>query len=523
MHSLIEVLTDVYRDSILLMRVSKEVESNDKINQVLAVMGTPANLSLIEETGFTLPPDLQVGPNDLLIVIQGKDDHVTKKAKEQFLDLIEPSADVITAGEIIPQSISDAIKIHPESNIAVISVPGDFAAYTAREALQNGLHVFLFSDGVSLEDEIKLKEYARKNNLLMMGPDCGTALISGVGLGFANKVPSGPVGIIAASGTGAQALSSSLADVGVSHVIGCGSRDLKKEVGAITALQGISALGMNPGTKVIVVVSKPADLDIVESLRRELERTGKPHVLCFLGLPIGNQSSTSKRIEVSNLDEAVSATQFLLGRGPRKHRVFSQEIKIIEQIIQQAVERIPAERKFVRGLFGGGTFCYEAIVVSQSILSNIYSNLDFRNIVSKLEDPWKSEGHCFVDLGEDTFTRGRPHPMIDRRITQARIKQEANNPETAVILLDFILGYGAHNDPVGAVINDIREAIKICPVVASISGTENDPQDRNRQMRLLEDEGVIVLPSNAQAALTASLIAVRKVPSGLGMDLERDL
>src|SRR5690606_14776291 len=122
--------------------------------------------------------------------------------------------------------------------------PGVYAAFEAFRALENNLNVMMFSDNVTVEDEIKLKDLAVKKDLLMMGPDCGTAIINGVGLCFANKIKRGPIGLVAASGTGLQEVTVLIDQFGggISQAIGVGGRDLSKDVMGRMTLHAINAL-----------------------------------------------------------------------------------------------------------------------------------------------------------------------------------------------------------------------------------------------------------------------------------------
>jgi succinyl-CoA synthetase alpha subunit len=403
----------------------------------------------------------------------------------------------------------------PQANLAIISVPGQYAAAEAWEALRNGLHVFLFSDNVPLKDEIALKRYAADHGLLMMGPDCGTAILNGVALGFANVVPRGPVGIVAAAGTGLQEVSTLLArrDVGISQAIGTGGRDLKDAVGGIAMLEGLKALQADPATEVLVLVSKPPAPGVA---RRVLEQVGagdKPTVVCFLGgdpAPIAAVGA----IPAATLQEtAYLAAAEVEGQVDSPvDEVIERETVDLQARALELKEGLSFQQRYLRGLFSGGTLATEALVVWKGIVGHVHSNVPLEPHLA-LEDSTRSQGHCAVDLGADEFTRGRPHPMIDPDLRIRRLMAEAADPEVAVIVLDVVLGYGAHPDPAHELGAAIREARSHAAgegrelfVVASVTGTEQDPQGLSRQVRALEEAGAIVTSCNAAAARLAGFI-----------------
>ncbi len=388
----------------------------------------------------------------------------------------------------------------------VISVPGAYAAREARKALEQGKHVFIFSDNVPVEQEVELKQLARERGRLVMGPDCGTSLIGGVGIGFANRVRRGPIGVVGASGTGIQEFTSLVhqAGSGISHAIGTGSHDLSDAVGGITTLMGIDALEADPATRVIAIVSKPAGNNTLEGLIERIQSCKKPVIGCFLGLRDRLQGVGENFHQAMTIDEAV---QMALQYGQGAHKLVEGRKQFtMQEAIQQEVANWRPGQRYLRGLFAGGTFCYQTQQVLRDAGLAAYSNapLDKRY---KLENPEVSLEHSVIDLGDDHFTQGKPHPMIDATERRKRILAEAADPEVAILLLDFILGYVSSPDPVGDLIEAIREAKAIAAlrggsltVVASICGTDQDPQGLDRQKKLLEQAGVLVFSSNFQAA-----------------------
>jgi len=408
-----------------------------------------------------------------------------------------------------PRSIEMALAAEPAASLALISTPGEYAAAEAEKALRSGLDVMLFSDNVSLEDEVALKNLARASGRIVMGPDCGTAIIHGVPLAFANVVRRGPIGCVAASGTGLQQVTC-LVDrlgLGISQAIGTGSHDLHQAVGGITMLAGIRALGGDPSTKVIVLISKPPAPAVARTVLRAASRAGKPVVVNFVGAAPDSIRGANLYPVVTLEEAAQAAVALARGRKPAPQRAPRLRVKR---------PRFAATQRYVRGLFSGGTFCYEASLLLGERLGRVWSNAPLR-AEDRLDDVWKSREHTLVDLGDDEFTRGRPHPMIDHRLRNERMVKEAADPQTAVILFDVVLGHGAHADPAAAMAPAIQAARKrasagrrVIAFVGSVCGTPADPQDLRRQEAALRAAGVTLAPSNAAAVrLAAKLVAGR--------------
>jgi succinyl-CoA synthetase alpha subunit len=421
-------------------------------------------------------------------------------------------------GEFKPRTIRGALSTNPAANVAVISVAGRYATDEAWDALSHGLHVLLFSDNVSLDDEIALKKYAREQGLLLMGPGAGTTILNNVALGFANVLPRGPVGIVSAAGTGLQEVSTLLArhGVGLSQGIGTGGRDLKKEVGGIMMLEALKALQQDEGTSVIVLISKPPAEDVVRLILDQVAASVKPTVICFLGGDTSALENIPNVIPARTLYEcALRAVQLVRPEiGDVKASLETENMRLAEQAKSLKAKR-NAKQRYLRGLFSGGTLCYEAQVIWEKILEDqMYSNAPLPG-GSTLPDSTKSYQHTAVDLGEEEFTVGRPHPMIDNDLRVRRILQEARDPEVAVIMLDVVIGYGAHPDPASELGQAARDAQKLARdegreliFVASVTGTEEDPQSLSKTTSMLERAGVIVCDSNSAAArLTALFVS----------------
>lgn len=510
------VIKNLYRDSVSLMQFSEKLRALDGIKQASAVMATENNISLLVGAGLlaaAVPPS----PNDLLLVVEGRDEPSTGTALDMAEAMLKTKS--VEAGEgsvgvrrVPLRSIEMGLQSMPSANFVLISTPGEYAAAEARKALQLGLHVMMFSDNVSMQEEIPLKQYAREHGLLVMGPDCGTAIINGVPLGFANVVRRGDIGVVAASGTGLQQVTSLIDRFGggVSQAIGTGGHDLKSEVGGITMLQGIEALTADPATNVILLVSKPPSPDVMKKVLEKAAQSGKPVVVEFIGadpagIPGGNI------VGVKTLEDAATAA-VLLSKG-KPVRKFSHALPArCKALVAPAQKKLKKSQKYIRGLFSGGTFCYETVLLLSEALGKVYSNTPIRKDET-IPNVWKSLEHTVIDLGDDLFTQGRPHPMIDFRLRNDRIVQEAKDPETAVILLDIVLGYGSNMDPAGELLPAIREGQKTAwkarrklVFIGSVCGTDSDPQNLSRQESMLRDAGVILTESNAQAARLAAAI-----------------
>lgn len=493
-----------YYDSVFLMRIASTLNDVPGVSQSAAVMATDANKELLAEIGISGEALKGATPNDLVVAVIAEYPAVV----ENLLGTIDERLQNVSSTKKSTRfrSIDEASVANPDSNLVVISVPGSYAAREARKALEHGKHVFIFSDNVPVEQEVEIKQLARDQGQLVMGPDCGTSLISGVGIGFANQVRRGPIGAVGVSGTGLQEFTSLVhqAGAGISHAIGTGSHDLSDTVGGITTLMGLDALEADPATRVIAIISKPAGPGTLQRLFDRIRVCSKPVVGCFLGLERLHQDLGPQFHQALTIDEAVELALHL-GIGESKKGVTEQHERS-QSIIQEEISGWREEQKYLRGLFAGGTFCYQTQQVMRDAGFTAYSNapLDKRY---KLENPEASLEHSVIDLGDDHFTQGKPHPMIDATQRRKRILEEAEDPEVAVLLLDFILGYIASPDPVG----DLIEAIQTAKgkavrrggrltVVASICGTDQDPQGLDRQKRLLEQAGVLVFPSNYQAA-----------------------
>ena len=504
------IIANLYRDSVSLMKISATVSALPGVAQASCIMATPANLDLLREAGL-LDTDIDAGPNEVLVAIEAEDDDALAAALEAAeAELRKEPESLARAREAAiepPRSQEMALDSLVAANLALIATPGPFAAAEASKALRLGLNAMVFSDNVAIDDEIELKMFAEQAGLMVLGPDCGTAVIDGVPLGFANVVRRGDIGVVAASGTGLQQVICLVDDAGggISQAIGTGGRDLDARVGGVTMMRAIKALADDPDTAAIVLISKPPAPEVAASVMDLATASSKPIVACLFGADPGQFAGGNVHPAATLEDAAAAALALARGEQPSG----GEDTAALEALIAQAPRVAPGQR-YLRGLYSGGTFCYEALSLLGGRLDAMRSNTSFPS-ASRVNDPWHSEGHTVLDLGDDLFTRGRPHPMIDHRLRNERLIQEAADPETAVVLLDVVLGHGAHDDPAAAMAPALAEAQQqnggsAPALVGFVCGTEADPQGLSRQKAALSEAGVLLANSNAEAVRLAAAI-----------------
>ena len=489
-----EIRSGAYYDSVVLMHLQRSLSEQPGILDAGVVMGTDANKDVLAQSNLLVNEVKGAGVNDLIIVVKGEDESSAETAIGKVDELIAARRSGGVDQEYRSQSLESASKRLPNAQWILISVPGRYAAGVTRQALGLNKHVFLYSDNVSLEDEISLKQEAASKGLLVMGPDCGTAIVNGVGLGFANKVRRGPIGVVAASGTGLQQVTVRIHQMGggLTHALGTGGRDLSEAVNAITARQSLDLLRRDPDTKVIVLVSKPPSPKVADELIQAARLVGKPVVVDFIGY-----ATVMRKIDnvtfVTTFDEAAELA-----------------VQLSKTVEQKNENLDPAKfssgQRYLRGLFSGGTLAYEAQLILRDYLPAVYSNAPLKKEL-RLADSLTSQEHTLIDLGEDEFTVGRLHPMMDNDLRIRRLDKEAGDPQVAVILLDVVLGYGAHPNPASELAPAIAKARKIAEdggryleVVAVVSGTDEDPQNMATQIQALKEAGAVVATSNDVAA-----------------------
>ncbi|MGD9529826.1 protein FdrA [Pseudonocardia sp.] len=506
----VTVKRETYVDSVVQLFGTRAMRDVDGVDWAAAAMATPANLETLRAEGFDLADlaDIETaGANDLFLAVRATSDEAVAAARaaaeSAMFSADERGGDHGgEAAERPVRSLAEALARAPGSNVAVVSVPGDYAALEAHKALSAGLDVLLFSDNVPVEEEVELKDRATRLGRLVMGPGAGTAMLGRTCLGFANVVKPGRVAVVAAAGTGAQE-AAGLVDrwgLGVSHVIGLGGRDLTSAIGGRMALSAVRTLVADPGTDVVLLVSKPPAVEVARAV--VAAAAGKPLVAALIGVPAEFGAPPGATVTRTLEAGAVAAVAAAGGQAPDPAEGLVERVAV-------AAAALGPERTLVRGLYSGGTLCYESLVVLADVLGPVYSNTP---IDKSLGLPAPPGAHVCLDLGEEEYTKGRPHPMIDPEARIALLKEEGADPAVAAILLDVVLGYGAHADPAG-------ELAPICAeitadggpqVVVYVLGTEGDPQGYAAQRKAFEQAGCVVTDTAARAALAAAALATRK-------------
>jgi len=516
-----EIRSGAYYDSVILMQLQRSLAGLPGVVDAGVIMGTNANKELLEQSDLLVPEIQSSSPDDMVIVIKAENEDAVQSALDSVDELLAARRSSGVDEEFLPKSLETAAQMLPESGWVLVSVPGRYAAGVTQQALDLNKHVFLYSDNVTLMDEIRLKGNAAEKGLIVMGPDCGTAIINGVGLGFANKVRRGTIGLVAGSGTGLQQVTSRIHQFGggITHALGTGGRDLSEQVGAVTARQGLSLLSRDDETRVIVLVSKPPARSVADELVKAAREIGKPVVVDFIGY------ATARR----QVDNVYFATSF--DDAANLAVKLAAEKDIGEKIEKFDLSVFSSGQRYLRGLFSGGTLAYEALLVLEGYLPEVYSNVPLDKKY-RLEDSLVSQDHSILDLGEDEFTVGRLHPMMDNDLRLRRLEMEAEDPEVAILLLDVVLGYGAHPDPASELApaiqsarNSAGKAGRYLEVIAVVSGTDEDPQDLNAQIDQLEQAGAKVFTSNDEAAsyagrMAASLNQIASFPEDEPADVD---
>ncbi len=488
-----------YQDSINLMLLTNAINEIEGVEKSQIMMGTDANKDILLNVGLLSEEAKGASPNDMVIVVSAEDESVMEKVMEKtkaFLEDLSVSDKKATVMEA--SNWEEALKLMPDANVALFSIPGEYGAPEMETALERGLHVFSFTDNISIEDEIRLKKMAHEKGLLMMGPDCGTGIISSIPIAFTNVVKPGNIGIIGASGTGIQEVTAIIDRLGGGcvHAIGTGGRDLNEKVGAITVKDAILALEVHDATDVIVVISKPPAKAVRDEVVTLLQSCTKPVVAIFLGeKPTHHEGN----VYLAHTLEETARIALDLAEGRPVERQYMQSVEIGN------VEVLPAD-KTVKGLYSGGTLAAEAgMLISEA--------LELGGLIKEEGYILNTKGYEVLDLGDDMYTQGKPHPMIDPEVRIQKIKQYGAEPQTGVILLDVVLGYGCHPDMASAlipVIKDVKRAAqnanRALHFVATVVGTKQDPQDYNAAVETLKSAGVLVAESNEQAVRMALML-----------------
>ncbi len=486
-----------YVDSVTLMGISDKVLVLPGVSNAETMMATAANQSLLKMLGYDLPEE--VTGNDLVIAITADTEESCNAAVETVRNIIDRK----NVEHFVQYGNLSEIDLREDPyDLCQISLPGEYAAAEAKKALEMGMDLFIFSDNVTIEEELELKQLGKKLGKLVMGPDAGVALLNGVALAAGSIIKDGPIGIVAASGSGAQEVGCIIekCGLGVSKIIGTGGRDLYPQIGGITMIEGIHRMEADPNTEVIVLVSKLADLGVMDKVLSVADKCQKPVVVIFLG---SNEAlfEGHKVYATFSLEACALKAVELAGGSVRD---FGMNDAQIAELARDSVARLDVQRKYFRGLYCGGTFTEEALqyfgshnakVKLKSNLSNCYS--------TKLADSEVSEGHAILDLGAEDFTAKAPHPVFDPSLRLARLCQELQDPEVGVVLIDFITGPGVAADPITAFARECSKHPEIV-FISSICGSMGDPQNVEEKEKLLLDAGVIVMKSNYQSAKLAS-------------------
>jgi len=487
----VKVVANRYADSVKLMGIAREARERDGIDGCELAMGTPANLAVLGARGVRA----DAGPSDLIIAVQAADPDAARAAVAEAEAALAGGSGAGAApaggGRARPaaRSLVAAARRLERPNVALVSVAGEYAALEAHRALTAGMHVFLFSDHVSLEDELELKRRAAGLGRLVMGPGCGTAMLGGIGLGFMNVVTAGPVGIVAAAGTGAQEAACLLEDagVGVSQIVGVGGRDLSGDVGGLMFRQGMRMLAQDDATETLLLVSKPPAEAVARSLAADVPE-GKRVVAAFVGWEGGEAPFEIHRtLEAGALAAA--------GAAPADSSGLEAEVDALRE---------RGSGRHVLGLFSGGSLAHEAVTLLEPALGPVSGNVGHGPAE-------RSGGHAVLDLGEEEYTQGRPHPMVDLDVRLGLLAEAAEDPGIGCVVLDVVLGHGAHPDPASGLAGAVAAVARRAVVVARVCGTPGDPQDAGRQAEILREAGAVVAPSNAGAVR----LALRAVGAGV--------
>ena len=508
------IFANLYKDSVTLMQLAARLRERDGVQQASCIMATPANLAQLQDADLSF--DAPIAPSHLLVVVRGEPSACNDAidAADAMLQASSAGPKGDTSSFSFPlTSVALGIEQCPDADLALISVPGDYAAAEAMKALSLGLHVMLFSDNVAIVEERAIKTYGREKDLLVMGPDCGTAIINGIPLGFANVVRRGDIGLVAASGTGLQEVTSRIHNLGggVSQALGTGGRDLKDEIGGITMLGGLRALADDAQTRVIVLISKPPSPAIANKVLGLAAATGKPTVVHFLGAAPEQVRQAGLHAAESLQHAADLAVALAQGRMPPESSA-TVSIAEMDRVESHAAAMGPTQQA-VRGLFTGGTFCYEAQLAFLKRGLACRSNAP---VHGALPLDGRDTGHVLIDMGDDEYTRGRPHPMIDPSLRNTALRAHAADPTTAALLFDVVLGFGAHASPA----DELAEALiagqqlakaqgRTLALIGHVCGTDRDPQNKAEQVRKLLATGAVVAESNFHAASLAAYLAAR--------------
>jgi len=500
-----------YYDSVFLMRIAASLGEMPGIIQVSAGMGTPLNKDTMKELGVLDTSGEAASINDMVVGISADTIEVAEAAYASFLEMLKEKKKKTSNAH---KTVEQAANANPDLNLAVVSVAGEYAAKEGMEALKKGMHVFMFSDNVPIEQEVELKQYAKEHRLLMMGPDCGLTFLDGTAIGLCSKTRRGNIGIIGASGSGIQEVMCIVhrKGYGISQAIGVGGRDLSDEVGGITMLQSIELLENDSETAVIVLISKPPAASTMEKVLSAVKTCRKPVVVQFIHGDADQIREVGAYPTSTFLETAEAAIAFSQGKQPATHHV-----EVDEVLAKEECKKLAKGQKYLRGLYCGGSLAEETLTLIGSQLDELHSNVTFGNIIP-MDNPFVSQGNCLTDIGAEEFTKAHPHAAIDPTIRVQRLIREAADPECAILLMDVLLGYALNEDPAGVMAPVIarlkaengKEGRGLCVIIA-LCGTDLDPQGYEAQKQAFEASGAIVMDSNEKAATLATKILTLKM------------
>ncbi len=502
-----------YMDSIFLMNATRDVMNIEGVKNAVLVMGTEMNKTVLDEFGGLTEEAVRASANDLVVAVDISGEDVLSRANDVLKGLqVESRGSGGAAAEYA--TLNMASEAVPDASLAVISVPGEFAGQEAKDALMKGMNVFIFSDNVPVEEEVELKKLAEEKDLWVMGPGCGTAIIDNISLGVVSKVRKGGIGIVGASGSGIHEIAILIHryGLGISQAIGTGGKDISGQVGGSTMIRGLRFLEKDPETEVIVLVSKPPHPETIKKVLAEVASCRKPVVIFFLG---GDPEDIIKAGAVcaASLEDAAETAAAIAGGGRAGNPAYLENCRAeLKGLAGAEKAKLGSEQKYLRAVFCGGTHSEESVLLLQDMVPDLHSNLVFGK-AGKLPDRNKSVGNTLVDMGDEEFTRGKPHPVMDPAILNERLMQEGADPGTGVILFDLLYGHGIHRDPVGTIedtLRKIREKTeqegRYISIIASLCGTDLDIQNVENQRKRLEELGVIIMPSNAKASILSGMI-----------------
>lgn len=510
---------NAYQDSVSLMLLTKSLSVMEGINQISVMMGTPANKDIYKNSGLYTEELDMASPNDICIVMDTENKDKVGEVLAFISDFLKNQSAGSRGSKIpVARTWDKALEKLPDADLAVISVAGEYAGEEVDRALDRGMNVFLFSDNVTIEDEKWLKLKARDKGLIVMGPDCGTGILSGVPIAFANVVEKGNIGIVGASGTGIQEVTSIISRLGggITHAIGIGGRDLSHEIGGISAIMSLEGLAADPDTDVVVFISKPPAPEVRTSVVETFKTLGKPVVAIFIG--------EKPKEDHDNIHYAWTLEDTAQKALEVSRACMRSEKNLLKKIPEIALIRGNSSQRRIQGLYCGGTLAAETAMMIREHYG--ITDRGHHNDGMMLDH----NGHQIIDLGDDVYTRGRPHPMIDPSIRVRMVEEAAERGDTAIVLLDNVIGYGGHEDMAGVFAPVIREARARAKekgreviFIASVTGTEGDPQVYSEQVSKLEEAGAIVMESNAGATrLAMDLITYLEADGGTVPVFEKD-